>query len=1145
VKKLILSLLCLMLLAFSADADDQQPLLIKGVNKEEYVRLFFYCDQPVKFTTTLQSGILKVNFDKRFTPDDESFKNLKNDLKNQIDSATLSFDGKTAIFKLKSQDYGFRRFIGDKFVGIDLLRKSSSTSAMEKKLAENIPLPKVHAAPTPKEKPVSNAKLEKLTRKFEEAGVTGTEVIDSTQSAAPVAAEAPAPPAEAEKADAAPTNEAAPALSSPQVDLPEPKISDITTPGKPDGAVANLSLKTKIIFPWTEDVAASVFVRGNYLWVVFDKFKQFDTAKLLNDNKPLFSDVKQIINKSYTILNFKLTAPINITAFKENNNWVIGQTDNEVLPSLEPAISLTNNDLSGSKVVLSSNEELSTLRLIDPAIGDEMVILPFSEDKKGLQLQRKYPDFVFIKTIQGAVIELISDNVNLDIISGGIEVSGPTNKLASSAQSYLRELQEKEKEASLRAEKLKHGGGDLSLIKFNTWMLGGNKTYQKDLEGLLQNITDADWSKKNEPRLSLARFYFAHKLYPEALSVINAIREADKTYANSNDVKIIEASTLYLLGQYTEAINLYDAIDSAKLEDKEKQEIKFWRIAANIQLGNQIKLDKFITESTDDKKKDDEDNIGNDKADNTRIMWDTSSKLLKMIRKMDPDFVNSEEIQKLESTARFVTSHYQEEIKRFEESDLYKQDSNTFATEDDKSWWSTSEQRKSDKADLPFIENVDNFLKYYPPFIYNDFALLDLENRLKKNDLIASEDLLNSFKEEERTQEKNSIEFLRGLFYAKDEEDAKAIDTWKPLTEDVDDRYNRTRAQFALTTFQLRKKQITEKDAIDRLNTIRSSWRGGIIEFQILKMLGEFYMDEKQYMEGFKVWRSAISAFPGSDEALIIAKKMSDKFVQVFSAGNSENVPKLEALTLYYEFRELTPIGKLGDDMISNLADRLIEVDLLDRAAALLTHQVRFRLVGDEKDIATLKLVKVHLMNHHEQDAVDVLKATERDNISPEIATERKYLEAKALLALGQSNKVLALLKDDDSHQASYLKADVYWKNKVWKKVVDSLETPFRDLRREEKNLTDEEMDQLLRLAVAYALTDNKGKLQVLYEDFIDFLPNPEKKKVFIFVATDKGPVDSKNLEYTVELNDMRNFLNKYMTPGETTPASSLPVASN
>ena len=68
-----------------------------------------------------------------------------------------------------------------------------------------------------------------------------------------------------------------------------------------------------------------------------------------------------------------------------------------------------------------------------------------------------------------------------------------------------------------------------------------------------------------------------------------------------------------------------------------------------------------------------------------------------------------------------------------------------------------------------------------------------------------------------------------------------------------------------------------------------------------------------------------------------------------------ERIP-LTALALYDEYRELTPAGSEGDEMIGRLADRLVGVDLLDRAVALLDHQIKFRLKGEKRVEVRTKL---------------------------------------------------------------------------------------------------------------------------------------------------------------------------------------------
>ncbi|WP_204305919.1 hypothetical protein, partial [Stenotrophomonas maltophilia] len=71
----------------------------------------------------------------------------------------------------------------------------------------------------------------------------------------------------------------------------------------------------------------------------------------------------------------------------------------------------------------------------------------------------------------------------------------------------------------------------------------------------------------------------------------------------------------------------------------------------------------------------------------------------------------------------------------------------------------------------------------------------------------------------------------------------------------------------------------------------------------------------------------------------------------------------VDALALYYDFRDMTPQGRRGDEIIRRLADRLANMDLLDQAASLLQHQVDRRLTGAARSQVAARLAVVHLMN--------------------------------------------------------------------------------------------------------------------------------------------------------------------------------------
>ena len=95
-----------------------------------------------------------------------------------------------------------------------------------------------------------------------------------------------------------------------------------------------------------------------------------------------------------------------------------------------------------------------------------------------------------------------------------------------------------------------------------------------------------------------------------------------------------------------------------------------------------------------------------------------------------------------------------------------------------------------------------------------------------------------------------------------------------------------------------------------------------------------------------------------------IQDEAAETFDALFLAGKGDALPAIDALGLFYDFRELTPIGRRGDEMIRRLADRLVSVDLLDQAAELLQYQVDNRLQGAARAQVATRLAVIYLMNH-------------------------------------------------------------------------------------------------------------------------------------------------------------------------------------
>ena len=69
--------------------------------------------------------------------------------------------------------------------------------------------------------------------------------------------------------------------------------------------------------------------------------------------------------------------------------------------------------------------------------------------------------------------------------------------------------------------------------------------------------------------------------------------------------------------------------------------------------------------------------------------------------------------------------------------------------------------------------------------------------------------------------------------------------------------------------------------------------------------------------------RTALQVHPDSDRTRTIQDDAATAFNGLFLGGKGDAMPAIEALSLFYDFREMTPIGRKGDEMIRRLADRL------------------------------------------------------------------------------------------------------------------------------------------------------------------------------------------------------------------------------
>lgn len=359
--------------------------------------------------------------------------------------------------------------------------------------------------------------------------------------------------------------------------------------------------------------------------------------------------------------------------------------------------------------------------------------------------------------------------------------------------------------------------------------------------------------------------------------------------------------------------------------------------------------------------------------------------------------------------------------------------------------------------------------------------LLAAETALARKDLVSAERYLQGLTPEGLDGERRTqAAYLAGTLL---EAQGRHDDALQRLAEALQGPRGPARVRATLTDTRLRVAAglMGEEQGISALERLRYDWRGDGLELETLETLGDLYIADRRYRQGLAIMRAAVSKYPTMAATSAIETAMRDTFKALFLEGAADGLAPVDALALYYDYRELTPVGRDGDDMIRRLAERLIVVDLLPQAAELLQHQVDNRLQGAAKSQVATRLAVVYLMDHKAEQALRAIRSSRQAQLPDWLQAQRRLLEARALTELKQFDFALEVLMQDDSAEAQSIRADIYWGAENWPLAAESIEAVLGDRwRKADEPLTADDRFQVLRAALAYHFAKDAFGLEQL-----------------------------------------------------------------
>ncbi|WP_020594215.1 tetratricopeptide repeat protein [Kiloniella laminariae] len=383
-------------------------------------------------------------------------------------------------------------------------------------------------------------------------------------------------------------------------------------------------------------------------------------------------------------------------------------------------------------------------------------------------------------------------------------------------------------------------------------------------------------------------------------------------------------------------------------------------------------------------------------------------------------------------------------------------------------------------------------------------------------------------------------DFLEGQRLFQDGMIEEAREIWKGL------KYNRhrptsARARHALTKLGIDEGTLTQEEGIEQLEQLRFAWRGDKFEFAILNELGDRYAEALDYRKSLHSLRQAASYFPHSDRADQVAKRMKEIFEGMYIEDGGSRIPPLSSIALYEEFKELTPLGEKGEMMIAKLADRLVDVDLLEQAGDLLADQVSYRLEGEEKARVGTRLSLIRLLEGTPEQSLTALDETEIADMPDNLKQQRLHLRARAMAELSQEDQALDLLAGDESLDALRLKSDILWKMRKWNEVGKSLGKLIPSSPPTDRALNEEESQAVINLAIAQTLAGDNEGLQLLRDNYGAVMEASPRNATFRLLtgSLDSGAVKSIADELK-QITQIQAFMDLYRERLESTPLSAI-----
>ncbi|WP_257099116.1 tetratricopeptide repeat protein [Pseudovibrio flavus] len=430
----------------------------------------------------------------------------------------------------------------------------------------------------------------------------------------------------------------------------------------------------------------------------------------------------------------------------------------------------------------------------------------------------------------------------------------------------------------------------------------------------------------------------------------------------------------------------------------------------------------------------------------------------------------------------------------------------------------------------------------YPVKVQSDFNLAAVKAQLSLGDYGSALKYLSQVEPSKLDVEQAArYDLLRGQLADISGRTQEALTAFDFVLKSTDGPWA-AEAQFRSTHIRYRDGYIDREEAIDQLDGLVTSWRGDKTEINALRLLARLRAQQGDYQKAFEAMKQALYSDPEAEETRRLQEEMGSVYTSLFLDGKANELDTIRALSLFYDFRELLPVGSRGDKMVRNLANRLIDLDLLQQAASLLSHQIDNRLKGAAKAQVAADLAVVYLLDRKPEEALRALSRTRQGQLPRVLQRQRSIVEARALTESGRPDLALELVRNMSGSDVERLRADTMWAAEHWQDAGEQLERMHGSRWSDAAPLSKQERLDVLKAAVGYTLAEDRLGLERLRQKYAEKMSTSEHASAFNVVTR---PIEERGVPFrevaraVTSTDSLQMFLQEYRRNYLSAPSAS------